>query len=73
MYQQMQQRECEKCPNVKLQREGSTLSVHIEPGMRDGQEIKFFEEGEAMVDGEAGDLRVCLLRCGSCVCCGGGM
>ena len=60
MFQQMQHRECEQCENIKLEREAVVLSVHVEPGMRDGQEIRFFEEGEIMVDGEPGDLRVWL-------------
>ena len=29
--------ECEQCQNVKLEREVETLSVALEPGMRDGQ------------------------------------
>lgn len=29
--------ECEECPNVKLVREVETLSVAVEPGMKDGQ------------------------------------
>lgn len=58
MFQQMQHRECEQCEAIKLERESVALSVHVEPGMRDGQEIRFFEEGEIMVDGEPGDLRV---------------
>jgi DnaJ family protein B protein 11 len=28
----------------------------VEPGMKDGEEIVFFEEGEPIVDGEHGDL-----------------
>ena len=29
--------ECEECPNVKFAREVETLSVAVEPGMKDGQ------------------------------------
>jgi DnaJ family protein B protein 11 len=57
MFQQYTQQECEECPAVKLEREKDTIIVHVEPGMVDEQEITFFEEGEPMVDGEAGDLR----------------
>jgi len=41
----------------KLEREKDTITVHVEPGMTDGQEIAFFGEGEPMVDGEPGDLK----------------
>eukprot|EP00887_Chlorella_sp_A99_P000337 scaffold13.g337.t1 len=50
------QKECEECPNVQLVREAETLAVHVDAGMADGQQITFFEEGEPMIDGEAGDL-----------------
>ena len=56
MFQQFTQRVCEECPNVKLVRETDVLHVAVEPGMVDGQEISFFEEGEPLVDGEPGDL-----------------
>ena len=56
MFQQTPVRECEQCDNVRLERQKDELTVHIEPGMTDGQEIVFFEEGEPMVDGEHGDL-----------------
>ena len=32
------------------------LEIEIEPGMINGQEIKFVHEGEPHVDGEPGDL-----------------
>lgn len=57
MFQQYTTQECEQCPAVKLEREREAITVHVEPGMVDGQEVTFFEEGEPMVDGEAGDLR----------------
>jgi DnaJ family protein B protein 11 len=56
MYQQFAQKVCEECPNVKYVREPDTLSVSVESGMVDGQEIPFFEEGEPLIDGEPGDL-----------------
>ena len=31
------EQECEQCQNVKLEREVETLSVALEPGMKDGQ------------------------------------
>lgn len=48
---------CEKCPNVKLERDSESLTVHVEPGMPPGHVISFFEEGEPIVDGEPGDLK----------------
>ncbi|XP_021770124.1 dnaJ protein ERDJ3B-like [Chenopodium quinoa] len=57
MYQQITEQVCEKCPNVKYEREGYSLTVDIEKGMKDGQEISFYEDGEPKIDGEAGDLK----------------
>eukprot|EP00879_Flechtneria_rotunda_P002719 GHRR01002925.1.p1 GENE.GHRR01002925.1~~GHRR01002925.1.p1 ORF type:complete len:354 (+),score=95.01 GHRR01002925.1:160-1221(+) len=57
MFQQFTQNVCEECPAVKLEREKDTITVHVEAGMVEGQEITFFEEGEPMIDGEPGDLR----------------
>ncbi len=57
MFQQYTQNACEECPNVALEREQEPINVHVEPGMADGQEITFFEEGEPMIDGEPGDLK----------------
>lgn len=37
MFQQFQQQECQECPNVQYERETETLTVSVEPGMRDGQ------------------------------------
>ncbi|KAI8100502.1 hypothetical protein M9435_006986 [Picochlorum sp. BPE23] len=56
MFQQFTKTECEKCDNVKFVREADDLTVTLEPGMVDGQEIVFFEEGEPIIDGEPGDL-----------------
>ncbi|KAK9067727.1 hypothetical protein SSX86_011838 [Deinandra increscens subsp. villosa] len=57
MYQQMQEQVCEQCPNVKYEREGNFITVDIEKGMQDGQEVVFYEEGEPIIDGEPGDLK----------------
>eukprot|EP00199_Chlamydomonas_sp_CCMP681_P002583 CAMPEP_0119106144 /NCGR_PEP_ID=MMETSP1180-20130426/3918_1 /TAXON_ID=3052 ORGANISM="Chlamydomonas cf sp, Strain CCMP681" /NCGR_SAMPLE_ID=MMETSP1180 /ASSEMBLY_ACC=CAM_ASM_000741 /LENGTH=339 /DNA_ID=CAMNT_0007091397 /DNA_START=161 /DNA_END=1180 /DNA_ORIENTATION=- len=57
MFQQYHQEACEQCPNVKLDREQEVITVHVEPGMSNGQVITFFEEGEPMIDGEPGDLK----------------
>ncbi|KAF8725942.1 hypothetical protein HU200_020516 [Digitaria exilis] len=57
MYQQMTEQVCDQCPNVKFVREGDFLTVDIEKGMQDGQEVLFFEEGEPKIDGEPGDLK----------------
>ncbi|CAA6654377.1 unnamed protein product [Spirodela intermedia] len=46
MFQQMTEQVCEQCPNVKYEREGYFLTVDIEKGMRDGQEVVFYEDGE---------------------------
>ena len=48
---------CERCPNVKLVPQGAEFTVEVVKGMRDGEEIKFFEEGEPIVDGDPGDLK----------------
>jgi DnaJ family protein B protein 11 len=57
MYQQYPTQTCEDCPAVKLVRTSETLRVEVEPGMRDGTEITFFEQGEPIIDGEPGDLK----------------
>jgi len=56
MYQQYSEETCEDCPNVKLVRERADLNVEVDPGMPVGHEILFFEEGDAMIDGDPGDL-----------------
>lgn len=55
-FQMMQQTVCDECPNVKLVNEERTIEIEIEQGMQDGQESKFFGEGEPHIDGEPGDL-----------------
>jgi len=57
MIQQFTQQVCDECPNVKLERAREPITVHVEPGMVEGQEVVFFEEGEPLVDGEPGDLK----------------
>eukprot|EP00475_Leptophrys_vorax_P014081 TRINITY_DN20469_c0_g1_i1.p1 TRINITY_DN20469_c0_g1~~TRINITY_DN20469_c0_g1_i1.p1 ORF type:complete len:365 (-),score=23.73 TRINITY_DN20469_c0_g1_i1:192-1286(-) len=57
MFQQFTQQECQECPNVKYEREGVAIDVDVEKGMRDGQEITFYEEGEPVMDGDPGDLK----------------
>ncbi|XP_057776662.1 dnaJ protein ERDJ3B-like [Salvia miltiorrhiza] len=57
MFQQMTEEVCEQCPNVKFERESDFITVDIEKGMKDGQEVLFYEEGEPKIDGEAGDLK----------------
>jgi len=57
MFQQYTTQECERCPNVQYAREEEHLTVQVDPGMRDGQEISFFEQGEPIVDGDPGDLK----------------
>ncbi|CAH9112637.1 unnamed protein product [Cuscuta europaea] len=57
MFQQMTEQVCDQCPNVKYEREGYYVTVDIEKGMQDGQEVVFYEDGEPKIDGEPGDLR----------------
>ncbi|KAF5198321.1 Dnaj protein erdj3b, partial [Thalictrum thalictroides] len=57
MFQQMTEQVCEQCPNVKYEREGYHVTVDIEKGMQDGQEVVFYEDGEPIIDGEPGDLK----------------
>ncbi|KAI9098923.1 hypothetical protein K1719_024690 [Acacia pycnantha] len=61
MFQQMTEQVCEQCPNVKYEREGYFITVDIEKGMQDGQEVLFYEDGEPIIDGESGDLRFRIL------------
>ncbi|XP_015892024.3 dnaJ protein ERDJ3B [Ziziphus jujuba] len=57
MFQQMTEQVCEQCQNVKFEREGYFITVDIEKGMPDGEEIVFYEDGEPIIDGEPGDLK----------------
>mmetsp|Transcript_27989 Transcript_27989/g.68865 ORF Transcript_27989/g.68865 Transcript_27989/m.68865 type:complete len:352 (-) Transcript_27989:114-1169(-) len=58
MFQQYAKEECEECENVRMAREHNVLSVEVEPGMPDGHEMLFFEEGEPVIDGDPGDLKM---------------
>ncbi|KAG4917259.1 hypothetical protein JHK87_054816 [Glycine soja] len=58
MFQQFTEQVCDKCSNVKYERDGHFITVDIEKGMQDGQEVLFFEDGEPIIDGESGDLRI---------------
>ncbi|KAK1356886.1 DnaJ protein ERDJ3B [Heracleum sosnowskyi] len=57
MFQQVTEQVCEKCPNVKYVRDGFEVTVDIQKGMRDGEEVVFYEDGEPIIDGEPGDLK----------------
>ncbi|CAI0454729.1 unnamed protein product [Linum tenue] len=57
MFQQMTEQVCDQCQNIKFEREGYSLTVDIEKGMQDGQEVVFYEDGEPKIDGEPGDLK----------------
>ncbi|KAF5745906.1 DnaJ subfamily B member 11 [Tripterygium wilfordii] len=57
MFQQFTEQVCEECQNVKYVREGYFVTVDIEKGMQDGQEVVFYDDGEPIIDGEPGDLR----------------
>lgn len=57
MFQQMTEQVCEQCQNVKFEREGDFITVDIEKGMQDGEEVVFYEDGEPKIDGEPGDLK----------------
>ena len=56
MFQQFQQQVCDKCPNLKWMINRETVQVRVEPGAVEGEEIRMFEEGEHMIDGDPGDL-----------------
>lgn len=58
MFQQFTQQECKECPNVRYEREAVPIDVEIEKGMKDGQEMTFYEEGEPVMDGDPGDLKL---------------
>lgn len=57
MFQQMTEQVCDQCQNIKYEREGYFVTVDIEKGMQDGEEVVFYEDGEPKIDGEAGDLK----------------
>ncbi|KAK4492619.1 hypothetical protein RD792_003437 [Penstemon davidsonii] len=57
MFQQMTEQVCQQCSNVKYEREGDFITLDIEKGMQDGQEVVFYDDGEPIIDGEPGDLK----------------
>lgn len=56
MFQQYQQQVCDQCPNLKWMINRERIQVTVEPGAVEGEEIRMFEEGEHMIDGDPGDL-----------------
>merc|ERR1719263_2470168 len=56
MFQQYQQQVCSQCPNLKWMINRERITVTVEPGAVEGEEIRMFEEGEHMIDGDPGDL-----------------
>lgn len=56
MFQQFQQQVCDNCPNLKWMINRETVQVRVDPGAVEGEEIRMFEEGEHMIDGDPGDL-----------------
>ena len=56
MFTQTMSTECDRCDNLKFVPEDVSLDIEVDPGMSDGHIIRFFEEGDAMIDGEPGDL-----------------
>lgn len=53
MYQQIPVQSCDQCQALVLGREKESLSVEIERGMKDGQEIVFFEQVRTILPGRA--------------------
>ena len=48
--------ECDTCDNLRFVHEQVELDVELDPGMSEGHVIRFFEEGDVVVDGDPGDL-----------------
>ncbi|KAH7365566.1 hypothetical protein KP509_18G035300 [Ceratopteris richardii] len=57
MFQQFTKQVCDKCSNVKFEREGYHLTLDVEKGIPDGHEVVFYEDGEPIIDGDPGDLK----------------
>ncbi|XP_028183211.1 dnaJ protein ERDJ3B-like [Glycine soja] len=63
IFQQFTEQVCDKCPNVKYERDGYFITVrHARRAVESPafvllQEVLFFEDGEPIIDGESGDLR----------------
>lgn len=51
---------CKNCQGKKVLRERKILEVHIDKGMKDGQQIKFNGEGDQEPELEAGDIIIVL-------------
>lgn len=51
---------CKKCNGKKVVKEKKVLECHIERGMKDGQKIKFEQEGDQAPDIEPGDIIIVL-------------
>jgi len=51
---------CKKCEGKKVNREKKILEVHIEKGMRDGQQIRFSGEGDQDPELEPADIVIVL-------------
>jgi len=51
---------CKFCKGKKTQKEAKILTVHIEKGMKNEQQIKFSGEGDQEPGWEAGDVIMCL-------------
>lgn len=56
-FQMHQVQVCDECENKKFSTQYRELSVEVEPGMLDNQEIVFYGEGEPHIDGDHGDLK----------------
>lgn len=56
-FQMSQEQVCDDCPNYKYVIEEKLLEMEIEPGMVDGLEYPFLNEGEPHIDGDSGDLK----------------
>jgi len=56
-FQMVQEQACDDCPNFKYVNEEKLLEIEIEPGMKDGSEYPFINEGEPHTDGDNGDLK----------------
>lgn len=51
---------CKSCQGRKVTRERKILEVHIDKGMKDGQQIRFTGEGDQEPELEAGDIVIVL-------------
>lgn len=51
---------CKKCEGRKVNREKKILEVHIDKGMKDGQQIRFTGEGDQDPELEPGDIVIVL-------------